>query len=1195
MLVFMSKIQQDWLGFEKYLVESRYSIRDPQTGEPLEHTYDDVLSRIINTLCQNDQFLDTLQNQFNIDDSFLRETFLNNIIEHLTQRYFIPATPFLMNYGNPYTKRPGLFSCFPLGYVDDTMNDIWDKSLLMRNIYMYGGGSGIDISKLRKQGEYVDGKQGISSGPIEFLKLFDATAGSTNQGGRRRGALLVSMDADHPDIYDFINCKKLNNKLAKFFQTLPPDERPAQNPHLSNMNISVNLTEKDFQNEKLLKAIATNMWETGDPGILFPDNMINHSPWLKEDNARFVNPCFSGSMPILTKNGYIPIGSLAGTEIEIWNGSEWSLSTIRETGQNQELVRLYFSDGSVLDCTPYHKFILADGTRKEAINLQFTDKLAKCNYPVIDGWFSLDLKALYTQGFYSGDGNTHPKKRNQSYDTIALYDKKRDLIPFLEHYNYTVNKLPDYKNQDTRIILKIPRALERTWVPHDGFTVSCKLAWLAGLIDADGTKNGPEGGLSLCSINYPFLRKIQLMLQTIGVKSKINILHEACLRDFHDGYGSYPTKKAYRLIISVTFVHKLLELGLQLHRVELPIVEVKHYDTCHYVHLTAIQHIGTIDKVFCFNEPKNHSGVVNGVYLGNCNEVVAPAYLACNLLTVNVAKIFSDCIESNNKLISTLPYSNDFTDRLKDPRIKSVFDEIRKVAFSACILGNYILHQDYGYPDKRIAETSLKHRPVGIGMSGFHTALTLYRIYENSINFPKKHANKSYRYGQQGSCDLIQMIQAELGIGSLVASSFLAESTHSYAATRQEYWIDYFDQIEKLFQRTASHFIYFADANEHNAHLTQLKKYVNNNKLFYNAITLSQAPTGTVSCFLHNLDSGIEPFYSLKTTRRVRNHIKDNNYKIDNWQEFTLESEILEPFMNNNKMINDVITTESVKDVLEKEVAHSISAHEQLQILAAAASLCHTSISKTCNLPATTTVDEIIEILKKTKDMHLKGFTVYRDGSLDNIITNANAKKEEEKKEVNETHINLPVKKELNKNQILSDIPDIGSERISYTYTAKGHHFTTHLTLTVDENKRVREVFIQAGDVGAAINSMFAGLGMAISIALRNNPLLIDKYIKTLSKVKMDDRIICKLKHDKTLVGSSVPNIIGQLMAYLEEQRKCMPLIDQKEPIQFDLTKIDDFPLDYDGQSDICPECNEVSLKRMGSCKKCSKCGYSSC
>jgi len=228
---------KSWNDFESYLILTRYSVRNPETGEPIEKSWENLVQRFENELKRT-----------NDTKKILTEKEAKEIISAIRQRYVIPASPFLMTFGNPYTRRKGYFSCYPLGYVPDSMEGIYATCVKMREIYIRGGGVGIDISNLRPKNAPVDNKQGISSGPTGFLYLFDAVTGTTNQGGRRRGALLVQMHWKHPDIEKFIKAKSLVPELSHVIYSAPEDVRI--DVPLQNMNLSVVVDSEFFESEE---------------------------------------------------------------------------------------------------------------------------------------------------------------------------------------------------------------------------------------------------------------------------------------------------------------------------------------------------------------------------------------------------------------------------------------------------------------------------------------------------------------------------------------------------------------------------------------------------------------------------------------------------------------------------------------------------------------------------------------------------------------------------------------------------------------------------------------------------------------------------------------------------------------------------------------------------------------------------------
>ncbi len=268
------------------VLERRYLKKDNQ-GKVVE-TPKDMFKRVARHVAKAEK-----KYQDEADAKKMENVFYNI----MTELKFLPNSPTLMNAGR---KLGQLAACFVLP-VEDSLDGIFDSLKNAAIIHKSGGGTGFSFSKLRPKDSRVGTTGGVASGPVSFMKIFNTATEQVKQGGTRRGANMSILRIDHPDIMDFIYCKKNPNELNNFNISVGVTDAFMQAVKNKNnydlIDPRNNTKTGELNAAEVYQAMVKQAWENGDPGIIFLDRMNRDNPTPALGAFESTNPC--GEQPLL--------------------------------------------------------------------------------------------------------------------------------------------------------------------------------------------------------------------------------------------------------------------------------------------------------------------------------------------------------------------------------------------------------------------------------------------------------------------------------------------------------------------------------------------------------------------------------------------------------------------------------------------------------------------------------------------------------------------------------------------------------------------------------------------------------------------------------------------------------------------------------------------------------------------------------
>jgi ribonucleoside-diphosphate reductase alpha chain len=858
---------------------------------------------------------------------------------------FLPNSPTLMNAG---TELGQLAACFVLP-VEDSIEGIFGAVKDMAKIHQSGGGTGFSFSRLRPKGDVVKSTGGVASGPVSFMRVFDVATDVIKQGGKRRGANMGIIRADHPDILEFIRAKErgefanFNTSVAVTDEFMHAVER---NEEYGLINPRTKEKVREINARDVFYEIVTYAWKIGDPGIIFLDEIKRHNPVPAVGRIEATNPCVTADSWVMTAEGPRQVEELIGKKfVAIINGEEWESSEegFFETGVKQ-VYRLKTAEVFELRLTADHPIMRLERMTRYKVEAQWNnagdlkpgDKIIINNHRDFGNW---GVKGKYTGGegyligLLLGDGTI--KKDKVILSSWGDSEGVKAVRSMAYTYAQSLPHRSDFEGwsavkgrNEYRLSIGYLRRLAKELELNPGKKVITKKTerssayfcegLLRGLFDADGSVQGNQSkGVSvrLAQSDVEILKAVQRMLLRFGIFSGIyrnrRKKGKSKLPDGKGGVKEYITKPQHELVISKENICYFAErVGFSdIEKMEKLEKTIRNYkrkmNRERFVASVEEVVLDGVEKVYDVQIPGINAFDANGFIVHNCGEQPLLAYESCNLGSINVSK-FVENGEIN-------------WGRLKE----AVWSSVR-------FLDDVIDVNKYPLPE--VEKMTKANRKIGLGIMGFAELLiTLGIAYDSKDALSVGEKLMQFITNEARQCS------TELGLEKGSFPNFDLSVWSTYDAMR-------------------------------------------------NATVTTIAPTGTIS-IIGNCSSGIEPLFAVAFVRNVMGGMLEiNKLFVDIAKQRGFYSMDLITEIAKRGSIQDI---DGIPEDIRKMfvTALDISPEWHVRMQAAFQKYTDNATSKTVNLPSDAAWGDVKRVFLLAYNLKCKGITVYRTGSKEQVLS----------------------------------------------------------------------------------------------------------------------------------------------------------------------------------------------------------------
>ncbi len=903
------------------VLERRYLLKD-EKGKVIE-TPSELFKRVAAYLATNEK-------EYGADDEMITH-YQNAFFQIMTNFEFLPNSPTLMNAG---TELGQLSACFVLPVQDD-IEQIFESVKHQAIIHKTGGGTGFCFSYIRPKGDFVKSTAGVASGPLSFMSAFDNATNVIKQGGKRRGANMATLHVWHPDVEEFIIAKQTSGVLENFNVSVMADDKFMEAVEKNGEYELINPRNKEIirkvNAKSVFNLIAYSAWKSAEPGLIFIDEVNRKNP-TPQYNIHATNPCVTKDTLVTTNEGLIEINKIHNPHHVLGEDGEYhSLTWAGKTGEH-DVYLVKTNAGYEVKATANHKFLTTTGW-KEVKDLGPNDKLVLQTKGKF-GHAHLDREMAQILGWLIGDG--HMSKEAQ--DIILYFGKneKQELLPIFKQYLDKLNGGEIKPIEDeTELRLKYSSKLAskfqemgiRPWkshekeVPSSVFTLDEESIkhFLSALFSADGSVQGTkEKGIRIRLAS----NSIKLLKQTQVLLLQFGIVSKiyANLRDEHVKVLPDSNREPKEYLCKAQHELIISKQSMIAFMNKIGFILSSKNDKFKQIKPTEVYQ-DDVDTNVASIEKVGFEPVYD------LTEPITHSFSANGLIIHNCGEVPMPDYESCNLGSVNLSKFVEIDWSKTNWKKKINWDRLRYVIRLAVQFLDNVIDLNK-YPIIQIKEQSKKNRRMGLGVMGF--ARMLYKMgvrYDSDLG---------YEIGEE----IMKFINDE----ARKMSHELGRARGSFPEFDQSVFHGKYDALR-------------------------------------NATGTSIAPTGTIS-MIANTSSGIEPIFALSFLKTVR---AGQYYYCDEVFEHVLKvrglysQELMQKVMDAGSIQDMEEIPADVKEVFR--VAYDIPPEAHVKMQASFQKNVDLAVSKTINMPANSTVEDVEKVYLLAWKSGCKGITIYRDSS----------------------------------------------------------------------------------------------------------------------------------------------------------------------------------------------------------------------